>query len=142
MKNLIIIFVTTMTLAACNNKAETARAVEAAKKATLDSIHAINTAKQKAVDSMKHVQRVKEETAAADNNAPVANEPVAKKKKKWSHTAKGAVVGAAGGAITGAIVNKDRAKGAVIGTLIGAGAGAATGAIVDHNEKKKKKTAQ
>ena len=129
-----------MTLAACNNKAETAKAVEAAKKATLDSIHAINTAKQKAIDSMKHVQLKENEEVAvapADDNAPVA-----KKKKKWSHTAKGAVVGAAGGAITGAIVNKDRAKGAVIGTLIGAGAGAATGAIVDHQEKKKKKTAQ
>lgn len=135
MKNLIIILVTTMTLAACNNKAETARAVEAAKKATLDSINAINTAKQKAIDSMKHVQHMKQETAAV---APAENAPVAKKKKKWSHTAKGAVVGAAGGAITGAIVNKDRAKGAVIGTLIGAGAGAATGAIVDSKERKKK----
>ncbi|MRG45174.1 glycine zipper family protein [Chitinophaga sp. SYP-B3965] len=135
MKNLIIILATTMALFSCNNKVETARAVEAARKATIDSVNAINTAKQKAIDSMKHVQ--KEDLA-------VAPEPVTdtKKKKKWSHTAKGAVVGAGAGAITGAIVNKDRVKGAVIGTLIGAGAGAATGAIVDHKEKKKKKTAQ
>lgn len=142
MKNLVIILVTTMTLAACNNKAETARAVEAAKKATLDSINAINTAKQRTIDSMKRVKANDVAvTPAADNNTPVADAPVAKRKKKWSHTAKGAVVGAGAGAITGAIVNKDRVKGAVIGTLIGAGAGAATGAIVDHKEKKKR-TAQ
>lgn len=142
MKNLIIILATTMALFSCNNKAETAKAVEAARKATIDSVNAINTAKQKAVDSMKRVQAAEEVAVApaadnADNSAPATA-----KKKKWSHTAKGAVVGAGAGAITGAIVNKDRVKGAVIGTLIGAGAGAATGAIVDHKEKKKKKTAQ
>lgn len=140
MKNLLIILVTTMTLAACHNKAETAKAVEAAKKATLNSINAINIAKQRTIDSMKRIKEQEDVAVApaADNNEA----PVAQKKKKWSHAAKGAVVGAAGGAVTGAIVNKDRAKGAVIGTLIGAGAGAATGAIVDQQEKKKKKSGQ
>lgn len=89
---------------------------------------------------MKRIQAEDVAVAPAADNAD-NNAPVAKKKKKWSHTAKGAVVGAGAGAITGAIVNKDRVKGAVIGTLIGAGAGAATGAIVDQKEKKKK-TAQ
>ncbi|MCW3465987.1 YMGG-like glycine zipper-containing protein [Chitinophaga nivalis] len=78
---------------------------------------------------------------AAVATATPAPAPAVKKKKGWSHTAKGALVGAGAGAITGAFLNKDRAKGAIIGSLIGAGTGAATGAIIDH-QKKKKQNAQ
>lgn len=62
------------------------------------------------------------------------SENSAKEKKGWSKTAKGAVIGAAVGAGTGAVVNKkNRTKGAVVGGLIGAG----TGAVVGHELDKK-----
>lgn len=62
--------------------------------------------------------------AAANNTSKtVATTPV-KKDKGLSHAAKGTIVGAGTGAITGAILNKDhRGTGAIIGTVIGAGAG-------------------
>lgn len=54
--------------------------------------------------------------------------------KGWSHAAKGTVVGAGTGAITGAIINKEeRGKGAIIGSLIGAGAGYLIGRATDKN---------
>jgi hypothetical protein len=111
-------------------------------------MNTVSTIKQQVVDSMKAVKANRAQQAAPYYNetAPaVVNTttpdpaPAPKKKgwKSWSHTAKGAVVGAGAGAVTGAIVNKDRVKGAAIGTLIGAGVGAGTGAIVDHSKKKK-----
>jgi outer membrane lipoprotein SlyB len=52
--------------------------------------------------------------------------------KGWSHAAKGTVVGAGTGAITGAILNKDhRGTGAIIGALIGAGTGYVIGRTTD-----------
>ena len=52
--------------------------------------------------------------------------------KGWSHAAKGTVVGAGTGAITGAILNKDhRGTGAIIGALIGAGSGYIIGRTTD-----------
>ena len=56
------------------------------------------------------------------------------KKKGWSKAAKGAVIGGAGGAVAGAIINKrNRAAGAVIGGVIG-GAG---GYIFGRSQDKK-----
>jgi hypothetical protein len=58
----------------------------------------------------------------------------AAKKKGWSKTAKGAVIGGAGGAVIGAVVNKkNRAAGAVIGGVLGAG----TGAVIGRSQDKK-----
>ena len=58
-------------------------------------------------------------------------------KKKISSTAKGALIGAAAGAVGGAIIDKKKpAQGALIGGLIGAAAGAGTGAIIDAKHKR------
>jgi hypothetical protein len=55
------------------------------------------------------------------------------KKRGWSAKAKGAVIGGAGGAIAGAVINKrNRPMGALIGGVIGAGAGTGIGAILDR----------
>ena len=148
MKQIFVALATTVVLFACKSNADNAAAIESAKKATIDSMNTVSTIKQQVVDSMKAVKANRTQQAAPYNNetAPaVVNTtdptpaPAPKKKgwKSWSHTAKGAVVGAGAGAVTGAIVNKDRVKGAAIGTLIGAGVGAGTGAIVDHSKKKK-----
>ncbi len=72
----------------------------------------------------------------AGETSPVAT-PIPAKKKGWSNTAKGAVIGAGVGAIGGAVINKkDRVKGAVIGAVIGGAAGAGTGIILDRKKKR------
>lgn len=53
---------------------------------------------------------------------------------KWSSRKKGAVIGAATGAGTGAIVSHKKGKGALIGGAVGAGAGYLIGR---HKDKKK-----
>ncbi len=56
------------------------------------------------------------------------------KKKGWSSAAKGTVIGAASGAVLGAIVDKKHGRGAVIGGLIGAGGGY----LIGHKKDKKR----
>ena len=59
----------------------------------------------------------------------------AEAKKGWSKTAKGAVIGGAVGAGTGAVINKkNRTKGAIIGGVVGAGAGAVIGRDMDKKD--------
>ncbi|WP_119080504.1 glycine zipper domain-containing protein [Chitinophaga alhagiae] len=143
MKQLLTALAAVSILASCGGNADTA-AIESARKATIDSMNAIAAAKQHVIDSMNAVKANRTKAASFNSHENTAAAPVtetaaapAPAKKKWSHTAKGAVVGAGAGAITGAIVNKDRVKGAAIGTIIGAGVGAGTGAIVDKQVKKK-----
>ena len=63
------------------------------------------------------------------NSNKAANIP---QDKGLSHAAKGTMVGAGTGAITGAILNKEhRGTGAIIGTVIGAGAGYIIGRQTD-----------
>ncbi|HEV7350725.1 YMGG-like glycine zipper-containing protein [Telluribacter sp.] len=68
------------------------------------------------------------------NTTPVA---VKQKKKGLSTPVKGAIIGGAVGAATGAVVSKKKVKGAVIGGVVGAGAGAATGVIIDKRKERK-----
>lgn len=69
----------------------------------------------------------------AANTQPVVYQQAPAKKKGWSAKAKGAVIGGAGGAVAGAIINgRNRPVGALIGGLLGAGAGTGIGAIIDH----------
>jgi len=99
------------------------------------------------IDSMKTaeakkreeaIRRQKEETRVA--GAQTGPTPATHKKKRWSNTAKGAVIGAGAGAVAGAVIDKNnRGAGAVIGGLTGAGVGAATGAVIDHKKKEKEK---
>lgn len=151
MRNLVIAIASSaLIFASCQSNDEKAAAIGDAKQATIDSMNAVSVAKQQVIDSVnaekaKHKSHSSQasngsysNSSSADNSA--ASAPAATtttKKKGWSHTAKGAVVGAGAGAITGALVNKDHLKGAAIGTVIGAGVGAGTGAIVDHAKKKK-----
>lgn len=145
MKKLLSFILIASMLAACNGGAEKAAA---ARQKTIDSLNTV-VARQKTIDSMKMVNEkaVKRNThvEAAENSGGgnlSTNSTQAAKKKGWSHTAKGAVVGAGTGAVTGAIINhNDRAKGAVLGAVIGAGVGAGTGLIVDKSVKNKKKKA-
>ena len=71
--------------------------------------------------------------AAFQTKAQTQVKEVHKTKKGWSNKAKGAAIGAGAGAVTGAVVTKDHAKGAVIGGAVGAGAGYLIGR---HKDKK------
>lgn len=144
MKSIVLIFSAVCFLFACDSGSKSESEALRAKQATIDSMQNV-LAKKAVVDSMNAVMADREEKLKAQNEEndkqSVANNNVApvaaQKKKGWSHTAKGAVVGAGTGAVTGALVNKKRAEGAIVGTLIGAGVGAGTGALVDRSKKKK-----
>ncbi len=56
---------------------------------------------------------------------------VRKRDKGWSDAAKGTAIGAGSGAIIGAVVSKNKVKGAVIGGIIGAGGGYVIGRARD-----------
>jgi hypothetical protein len=65
----------------------------------------------------------------------------ANQKPGWSAKAKGAVIGAGAGAITGALLDSKKkgqaVKGGVIGGVLGAAAGLGAGAIIDKKNKDK-----
>ncbi len=113
-----------------------------AKQATLDSVNAANQ-KQKTIDSLKTIvakESIKKEETQSTKTVTTSSTATATPehhKKGWNSTAKGAVIGAGAGGITGALVSKNKVAGAVVGTVLGAGAGAGTGAIIDHSKKKK-----
>ncbi|WP_113661427.1 YMGG-like glycine zipper-containing protein [Pedobacter nanyangensis] len=54
------------------------------------------------------------------------------KKKGWSDAAKGTAIGAGVGALGGILIDKNNARGAIIGGLAGAGAGYAIGRAEDR----------
>lgn len=59
----------------------------------------------------------------------------AKQKRGWSKAAKGTVIGAGGGALIGALVDKhNRGMGAVIGGLLGGAGGYGIGRHMDKND--------
>ncbi len=63
-------------------------------------------------------------------------------KKGWSDAAKGTAIGAGGGAIAGALIDKRHGQGAIIGGLVGAGAGFLFGRSKDKKAKAKADSAQ
>lgn len=143
MKNLLYISIIALVFSSCRDTAAEKMALD--QKRQLDSIQLVlkeqkeALEKQKTVDSMNAIIAEKEAVAAksiavasAKNATPVVAE---QKKKGWSSTAKGAVIGAGAGAITGAVVSKKKGQGAIIGGLAGAAVGAGTGAIIDGKKK-------
>ena len=85
--------------------------------------------------TVKKSTSVKSENASASTTSTGDSSSGTTQKKGWSKTAKGAVVGGAVGATTGAVINKkNRAAGAVIGGVIGAGTGAVIGNEMDKKD--------
>ncbi|MFT6204674.1 MAG: hypothetical protein ACI9V1_001698 [Spirosomataceae bacterium] len=82
------------------------------------------------------------ESTSYDNevDVPVVNTsetiPQVEEKKRLNEVAKGAIIGAGVGAVTGAIVSKKKGKGAIIGGILGAGAGAAGGKVIQNKKAK------
>lgn len=137
---LIVIFAT-----ACK-KNDSGVTSENPKQVTIDSMNTvisnqkIEIAKQKSIDSMKVIMAQQKESnhqmmSNATQSSNTTTTTTTTKRKKWSNTAKGAVIGAGVGAISGAIIDKKHGEGAIIGGLSGAALGAGTGAILDSKKK-------
>ena len=60
--------------------------------------------------------------------------PVEKKNEGWSKAAKGTAIGAGSGAVLGAILSKNKGKGAVIGGIVGAAGGYVLGRTQDKKD--------
>jgi hypothetical protein len=129
-----------------------------AKQSIIDSMTTqakIEKAKQFTVDSLKSVAQINKSTTSnykakpnelvgykANSTTTETAQPAptvyTKKKKKMSNVAKGALIGAGVGAISGAVIagkNKP-GRGAIIGGVVGAGLGSVTGVIIDKKQKK------
>ena len=134
MKNIILVFALAIGLSACSNNAkEQAIIKQQAVVAVRDSLR---------LDSFKKVEekkkqdeivaaRVKEEKrtlllSERNESAPAPrtySENTPAKKKGWSEAAKGTAIGAGAGALGGALIDKKKGRGAIIGGVVGAGAG-------------------
>lgn len=146
MKKYVLILAAAIFTISCKNTANEAGVAGDPQQATIDSLkmemdkQKAEMAKQKTIDSMNAVAAAKAEKQrpVIVNNTQPAATPAEQKKKGWSGAAKGAVIGAGVGAVSGALIDKDKpGRGAVIGGLAGGGVGAGTGAIIDSEKKKK-----
>lgn len=136
MKKLVMILALTAVMVSCKNTDQKGQVADEARQETIDSMKMV-AEKQRIIDSMNivHQNEVKEREKQVVVVREQAAAPAAPQRKKWSGAAKGAVIGAGVGAVTGAIVSKKKGEGAIIGGLAGAGVGAGTGAIIDDKKK-------
>lgn len=130
----IYVLIASVVLVSCQ-KTDKAAVIDD-KQVVIDSMK-MEMVKQKVIDSMKvEMAKQEQQQATSTKEVVVVNQAApAPAKKKWSSTAKGAVIGAGVGAATGAIISKKKGTGAIIGGLAGAGVGAGTGAIIDGSKK-------
>lgn len=153
MKNVILILMTLTGIYGCNTKSNnTDVEITKAKQAAVDSMKQVNliSQQQRQIDSLETAAKVSPTkavntttgnayTASSRNTTP--STPVSyastKKKKKMGNVAKGAIIGAGVGAITGAVVSKKKGQGAIVGGVLGAGAGAGVGAVINKKQKQK-----
>ena len=140
MKFLIYSLIIASLLDACNSGPSQAD-IQKAKQMAVDSMNQAAATKKRIVDSMKREQRRERVVRESSTNTGAASTETVQpaKKKGMSDVAKGAIIGAGVGAVTGAVVDKKHGEGAVVGGLIGAGAGAATGAVIQKKKKTKHK---
>ena len=151
---LTIAAITTIIFAACKNKPQ-ADANNSGKVLTyVDTAGLADFQKWKTENERKDISMYKQNNEYSEpaSHAPVRKGSVihhtAKKvslsstgqypaktvlKKGWSRKAKGAAIGGAGGAIFGAVINKNnRVKGGIMGGLLGAGLGYVIGNEMDR----------
>lgn len=141
MKNLVMILAATAMMVSCKNTDKQGAVTEMdVHQNTIDSMKVVAD-KQRIIDSMtivnQNAPKQKEVVVVHDNAVVHDNQaPAVRQRRKWSGAAKGAVIGAGVGAISGAIIDKKHhGEGAVIGGLAGAAVGAGTGAVIDGKKK-------
>ncbi|GAB3173385.1 hypothetical protein [Telluribacter humicola] len=130
--------------------------VQKAKQSAIDSMQSVAIASNAApaekssrtTSDSKVTQRVSDDWTPRERTASntdaykpsVKTAPVAQTqtKKKGLHTpAKGAIIGGAVGAATGAVLAKKKVQGAILGGAVGAGAGTVAGILIDKQKAKK-----
>lgn len=140
MKNVVIMIaaVGVLSLSSCKNTDRQGVIADDVHQATIDSMQQV-AEKQRIIDSMRIVNQVSQQVISREKEVVVVHDQApaaaAPKRKRWSGAAKGAVIGAGVGAVTGAIISKKKGEGAVIGGLAGAGVGAGVGAVLDDKKK-------
>lgn len=72
-------------------------------------------------------------SSSTQRESAYAGQQQSTKKQGWSDAAKGAVIGAAAGAVGGAIIDKKKGRGAIIGGVVGGG----TGYVIGRQQDKK-----
>lgn len=111
--------------------------VQMKEKARIDSLAEVKAASEVAATKRAYASR-----RSSGSVQPVVQsdyyEQTAPKKKGWSSAAKGAAIGAGAGAVTGILVDKKDARGAIIGGVVGAG----TGYVIGRQKDKKTGRAQ
>jgi len=147
MKKIFVVLALSSVMLACNNKAKEEAALkqqqadkELAVKAVKDSLRldsfkkAELVKKEQAAETQRQAELAAARRAGAKSSRSYASsgggttssyggtQPTAKK-KGWSDAAKGTVIGAAAGAVGGALIDKKKGRGAIIGGLAGAGGG-------------------
>ena len=142
MKILYSFLAVLLILTGCDTNAKQEAEALRIKQVTIDSL-SIVIAQQYIIDSMQAetASRNLQNRQIVKDRSTSKNEVVAAKPKKkgWSNIAKGAVIGAGSGAVSGALIDKKHGEGVIVGGLLGAGVGVATGAIIDGNIKKTRK---
>ncbi len=134
-------------LAACQNNASKQADLAAMRQHTIDSMKEADAKHRhkQARESQFDAAQTTNATPAASTSPQTTASPTTEtqpKKKGWSNTAKGAVIGAGAGAVAGAVIDhNNRGAGAVIGGLAGAAVGAGTGAVIDHKKKQQQQQA-
>lgn len=146
MKKLLVILALSSVLFACNNKAKEEEAIKQQEiqkqlviKAVKDSLRLDSFKKEEIVKKEKLAKDKEEARIAAErkatkhqvqhysgsgtSNTSYGGTQATAKKKGWSDAAKGTVIGAAAGAVGGALIDKKKGRGAIIGGVAGAGAG-------------------
>ncbi|WP_026898044.1 YMGG-like glycine zipper-containing protein [Daejeonella oryzae] len=148
MKKLLIIIGLAVGIAACNSDAKTNSQAYQNTKDYKDSLKLDSFQRAQAIEKeidKREVEKAALVSASANNKVVsqsstpktrvvrqttyVQSEP---QKKGWSSAAKGAVIGAGAGAVTGILVDKKNGRGAVIGGVVGAGTGYVIGRSKDR----------
>ena len=152
MKRLLILVTMAAGIAACNSNAKTNSQAYQTTQKYKDSIKLDSFKRAEAISL--EIDRREQESDLTNNNDAASSvqrsrtqhvvhhtsaaTPVAPAKKGWSSAAKGAVIGAGAGAVTGILVDKKDVRGAVIGGVVGAG----TGYVIGRAKDKKTGRAQ
>lgn len=162
MKKILIAFITVTTFAACNNgkkDIETTKDVvlvdttgmyksniltdtgsmiitqplTSANKGT-NHTHSTAPNTKRRTTSNQNNSNTSTSNGSGNTQTTSSGETTTQQKTGWSKAAKGAVIGGVGGAVTGAVISKNKTKGAIIGGVLGAGGGYILGRSKDKKD--------
>lgn len=117
-------------------KHQTVREATAVQTQPVNKVPDVNTTGTSNTNTQTNTGETKAGTTTGTNdntNTSTTVTPV-EKKKGWSNAAKDATIGGVGGAVTGAILSKNKVKGAVIGGILGAAGGYIFGSQKDKRD--------